>query len=299
MRQTGILQLVSHYDAARTVLDAEIDYASRTRLSFVLPHAFVAAATIELGVREWEAGHDLLRRALELAPGDSIVQITAAYVRARLFLAEQRFADAAEATSTRLPSGTTPVFRAEYLGAHAIALACLGQPEAARTLANEVRTLTRVSEAQCLADGALAIADLRDGDETASGAFYARVAATGCFDIFVTAYRACPEILRAATIPHNDVRLGAAIEQARDLTFLASARSAWHDPQLMRLTQRERDVLTLLAEGMTNREIAHKLFITEVTAKVHLRHIYEKLNVRSRTEAAIKAAVIFSKRPPL
>jgi DNA-binding CsgD family transcriptional regulator len=160
-----------------------------------------------------------------------------------------------------------------------------------------VRALTRVSEAQCLADATQAIAGLRDGDESGCGAFYERVAATGCFDIFVTAYRAHPEILRATTIPHNDSRLREAIKQARDLPVLASARSPWRDPLLMKLTHRERDVLTLLAEGMTNREIASKLFITEVTAKVHLRHIYEKLNVRSRTEAAIKAAVIFSRQP--
>jgi DNA-binding NarL/FixJ family response regulator len=50
------------------------------------------------------------------------------------------------------------------------------------------------------------------------------------------------------------------------------------------LTARESDVLRELEEGSTNREIAQRLFITEATVKVHLRHIYEKFGVRTRAE---------------
>jgi DNA-binding NarL/FixJ family response regulator len=55
------------------------------------------------------------------------------------------------------------------------------------------------------------------------------------------------------------------------------------------LSTREREILDLVVEGSTNREMAKALFITETTVKVHLRHIYEKLGVRSRTEAAVRA----------
>jgi DNA-binding NarL/FixJ family response regulator len=48
-------------------------------------------------------------------------------------------------------------------------------------------------------------------------------------------------------------------------------------------------VLELVVQGATNREMARALFITETTVKVHLRHIYRKLGVRSRTEAAVRA----------
>jgi DNA-binding NarL/FixJ family response regulator len=55
------------------------------------------------------------------------------------------------------------------------------------------------------------------------------------------------------------------------------------------LSPREREILDLVVQGSTNREMAKALFITETTVKVHLRHIYEKLGVRSRTEAAVRA----------
>jgi DNA-binding CsgD family transcriptional regulator/tetratricopeptide (TPR) repeat protein len=55
------------------------------------------------------------------------------------------------------------------------------------------------------------------------------------------------------------------------------------------LTARERDVLALIAEGRTNREIAEELFISVKTASVHVSNILAKLHVRSRGEAAAMA----------
>ena len=52
------------------------------------------------------------------------------------------------------------------------------------------------------------------------------------------------------------------------------------------LTEREREVLALVAEGYTNRRIANELFISDSTAGVHVSHILAKLEVESRTEAA-------------
>ena len=52
------------------------------------------------------------------------------------------------------------------------------------------------------------------------------------------------------------------------------------------LTQRERQVLSLVAAGATNREIGRQLFMAEKTASVHVSRILAKLDVRSRTEAA-------------
>jgi DNA-binding NarL/FixJ family response regulator len=66
-------------------------------------------------------------------------------------------------------------------------------------------------------------------------------------------------------------------------------RYAGYLTDLESLTPREREVLPLVAEGKTNKEIATVLFLTEGTVKVHVRHILQKLGARSRTEAAIYA----------
>ena len=58
------------------------------------------------------------------------------------------------------------------------------------------------------------------------------------------------------------------------------------------LTERETDVLRLLAEGKANKEIAHELSIGEKTVKTHVSNILSKLNVSSRTQAALYAARI-------
>lgn len=60
-------------------------------------------------------------------------------------------------------------------------------------------------------------------------------------------------------------------------------------PSIPQLTPRETEVLKLLARSLNNREIGERLFITENTVKNHVRSILEKLQVHSRTEAAIHA----------
>lgn len=55
------------------------------------------------------------------------------------------------------------------------------------------------------------------------------------------------------------------------------------------LTNRERDVLRLIVEGMTNRTIARQLSISNDTVKSHIRHIIQKMHVKDRTQAAILA----------
>ncbi len=69
---------------------------------------------------------------------------------------------------------------------------------------------------------------------------------------------------------------------------LALWRSRWSataSPAVKGLTVREREVLQAVANGATNREIAQQLWISPHTVRTHLEHIFEKLDVRTRTEA--------------
>lgn len=57
------------------------------------------------------------------------------------------------------------------------------------------------------------------------------------------------------------------------------------DPRLATLSEREREILRLMADGHTNREIAHKLHLAEKTVKNHITRLLAKLGVQRRTEA--------------
>jgi DNA-binding NarL/FixJ family response regulator len=99
--------------------------------------------------------------------------------------------------------------------------------------------------------------------------------------------RCTPEELLAAI---HEVREGGAPmsrEIARKViaSFRAPVTAA---AEVEELSPREREILELLANGFPNKIIADRLGLTDGTVRWHLRHVYHKLHVRSRTEAAIK-----------
>ena len=63
------------------------------------------------------------------------------------------------------------------------------------------------------------------------------------------------------------------------------------------LTPREMDVLRLLSQGLTNREIAGQLFVSVGTVKVHVERILSKLGVSDRTQAAVRAVALGLAQP--
>lgn len=65
--------------------------------------------------------------------------------------------------------------------------------------------------------------------------------------------------------------------------------SRMREPARVSLSERETQVLALVAEGNSNRAIALVLFVSEATVKTHLIHVFEKLDVKDRTRAVTKA----------
>ena len=75
----------------------------------------------------------------------------------------------------------------------------------------------------------------------------------------------------------------------RQIPPAVSARLAQYLPRV-ELSARELDVLKLIAKGLRNKEIGAKLGIAEPTVKIHIKNIFEKLNVIDRTQAVVTAA---------
>jgi len=72
------------------------------------------------------------------------------------------------------------------------------------------------------------------------------------------------------------------------VTRLRDARPA-RPRDITQLTRREREILQLISDGMTNKAIARKLTISESTVKVHVKYLLKKMNLKSRLEAAVWA----------
>lgn len=85
------------------------------------------------------------------------------------------------------------------------------------------------------------------------------------------------------------IRAAAQGDSALSPSVATRLLSRVRQPEVDALTAREVDVLALVADGLSNREIARELFLSEMTVKSHLAHVYGKLGVRSRTAAVARA----------
>jgi DNA-binding CsgD family transcriptional regulator len=82
----------------------------------------------------------------------------------------------------------------------------------------------------------------------------------------------------------------AGADQAADVAIVARGQLHADEPSMRDLTPRERDVLTLMAEGASNKTIAKRLGISVHTAKFHVGSILDKLDATGRTDAVAHAA---------
>jgi DNA-binding NarL/FixJ family response regulator len=109
------------------------------------------------------------------------------------------------------------------------------------------------------------------------------------FDAGALAYvvkTARPEDVAATIRQAFDHSIFLARVQAVGVSPTPEPERAVEDDEGAALTRREREILALVAEGHSNRELARMLWVTEQTVKFHLSNIYRKLDVSNRTEAS-------------
>jgi DNA-binding CsgD family transcriptional regulator len=113
----------------------------------------------------------------------------------------------------------------------------------------------------------------------------------GCFDYDVKVSFASPKLVsRAFVLVRADHDY---TDRERDLLalLLPHLETAYRRVCLRaRLTEREREVLSLVAKGLTNRQIADTLYLSPLTVRTHLEHVFAKLGVGTRTAAAAALA---------
>jgi DNA-binding CsgD family transcriptional regulator len=215
----------------------------------------------------------------------------------RVLIAQREFEGALEIEPPdgfeRISSG----MRGEWLACRALALAGAGAHGEAESLADQALSTTASLETAGVAGAAKAILRARVSKLLAPEAeeWLAKIIEWRYLDALLLATRAYPSLLASLHQSEMASELLDVLRRA-DSTVVPAVPDDKDGPEsddvLSLLSKRELEVCELLGRGMTNREIAQTLFISETTVKVHVRHIFKKLGVRSRTEVALVGATL-------
>jgi ATP/maltotriose-dependent transcriptional regulator MalT len=292
----GVLAHTVNYEKALQTAEKLREDAHHHRLTFVLPYADCAKAQALCGLRRYDQAEFLLNSAFDEGRRirDAFLEPLAAALLVRLQAQIGRVDDGLAATCDL--EGSIRSIRGEYLASRSVALACVGRIEEALSLADVASAVTRGIEARVLSEAARAIAFIKGGNgdvRSACQQLLDVVEDSNGLDLLVSSYRSSPDLL-AVLLRSADLRARVArvIRQAGDSSLLREAGvelAAGTDPVAL-LSAREVDVYELMCRGLSNRQIASYLFISEATVKVHAHHIYDKLGIRSRHALALDAA---------
>jgi len=284
------LLLAARYEESISAALRAIDEGHETGLQFVIDYALLRKAGAYTGMRKLGQARqviDALQRRSNIA--SDYVNDNLALQRVRLAIASGDLARARDLLDRPLAGGR-PAFCGEVCSYRAIVLAGLQDFDGANDALQEDERYFKFVESAALRDVARAILGIEAQSPTdALEATVQNLLGGGAADAIVTGCRACPGLARAiVAIQSLQPELIRLFARSRDVGLARAAGlkiAREHHPR-QRLSAREQEVYDLLVEGRANHEIASTLFISESTTKVHVRHIFEKLGVHSRAEAA-------------
>lgn len=292
-----LTRLARYYEAGPALAET-CEFLNDYDLVLALAPVYCIYAENSIGIRRYRHAELLLEAARRLtsSPYGSVPT----YIRTLGEIVSLLKGDTTtELRSTQVDQNASKCWQGLGYAVDALKWACQGDPDVALAYASHADDCTRSTETRALSGFARAIVAAR-ADSTEATALFAKAVEFASerqrWNQFVWAYRAYPGLLRlAASEPTLALAIHPVLRSARDERLAARHGIELKSPCESqpttdeRLTRREREVLRLVADGLTNREVAGRLFISEVTVKVHLRHVYEKLGVRNRMEAAIHA----------
>jgi LuxR family transcriptional regulator, maltose regulon positive regulatory protein len=283
-----LLRVVGEYEEALDAAEAVAEEARRAGLDFVLDHVLLIRAAALIGTRSIRAAKEVLREVEKLP--STHIHANAAIAKARLRIAtgDLRSAAVTLAETIELP---TLGMQGEFHAFRALVSACLGQTDEAEEAVKEATNPPRGQYAEVAGILNLVRAILqiqREPDPRDATRAVRRSYEIGNCDMLVTACRAYPALAQLAVAGGAKRELEKVFSNSRDTDL--GRRAGLAMPREYRrgegLSGREAAVYELLVQGRSNAEIAKTLFISESTAKVHIRHIFDKLGVHSRAEAA-------------
>jgi ATP/maltotriose-dependent transcriptional regulator MalT len=291
-----LTQLARYSEAEALLLDT-CSLLKESNLMLALPPISCARATNAIGLRRYRHAELLLDAAEHATSKYGSIPTQARALRQIVLLLKDGVTE--NLAATRVDSTASTFAKGFCYAVDALRWACKGNSETALRYACRADRTTKSTEARMVSSFArVIVAAQLDSTETIPLLIKAVKFADERqrWNQFVWAYRAYPNLLALAAsestlaLAIQPVLLSARDERlaARHGIELSSTRQPPSAPDDC-LTRREREVLRLVAEGLSNKEVADELFISEVTVKLHLRHVYEKLGVRNRTEAALRA----------
>jgi DNA-binding CsgD family transcriptional regulator/tetratricopeptide (TPR) repeat protein len=291
-----IYRLRARYQDAIVVAELAITEGRETGLEFVIAHGLLQRAGANTGLRrfgEAQATLDELRRRPDSA---SVFVITNATLqRAKICIATGDLDRAAKLLDT-VATADRPAFRGEVLACRAIIAAAAGDTDAALSALAGNPELFEFVESRAMRRVAQAIIAAQAKELQTPGAqdLLLELFEEGALDSIVLGYRAYPSLLRCvndADLRHRVIEL-LLMSRDFDVARAVGLRITRESRPRQTLSAREGEVYDLLIRGRPNREIAKTLYISESTVKVHVRHIFEKLGVHSRAEAARMASTL-------
>jgi len=287
--------LVARYEESRRIADWQLREAERYRLEWVTPHGLEMRAIAQTGTRDFDGALKSLTRARRLAAEQRNVhtQVNSVALTARVHLCRGAADRAVDLLTNREARFTSPGMEGDYLATHALALACCGQVEQSRALITESESVSSHLDALAMRAFSRLIAayfEYGEIDLALRREALTTSQLTGNYDAFVCAYRAFPPLLDG--LPESDVDgLKVFLDLISSLDPRLAEKIGLRRPARQTrsgaiLTPREREILGFVRQGLSNREIAKALWISESTVKVHVHHLLKKTNTRSRTELA-------------